>query len=255
MNKFPEPSIQPPVLTLPSASSDIPNKYQNLSQIAKASGKALRSWVSQPVGKNAIAQFKLDHPEIEQPIITIRGRGKAQGTYAHPSLAAIFAAWCNPQFTAAVVDENIKIRQQNAVLAGQIEDYHSRRLSPVKDPVGQIKHEASWDDGNLFFGKTYGCKIAKDKYCNLEALSKKQWEECHVITDLYWELGQLADHIRWWERNGKPFAITTEPYESRVTEEALSDLQKKCDNLDLLLNVGENSEWKSGCKWIEIRRS
>lgn len=248
-------NIQPPFSLIPSVPNGIPIGYQNLSQIAKASGKPLGNWIQRKAGKNAIAQFKLDHPEIEQPIIVIKGRVAAQGTYAHPLLAARFAQWCNPDFVEHVVADNIKIRQQNAVLAGQIEDYHSKRLSPVKDPVGQNKHEAAWDDGNLFFGKTYGCKIAKGKYCTLETLSKKQWEECHVITDLHWELGQLADHIRWWERNGKPFAITTEPYESQVTEEALSDLQKKCDNLDLLLDVGEKSEWNSGCYWIEIRRS
>jgi hypothetical protein len=91
---------------------NIPTDYQNLSQIAKAAKKRLGSWVNQPVGKTAIAQFKLDHPEITEPIIVVQGRGKAQGTYAHPLLAAIFAAWCDPKFTKHVVAENALLREK-----------------------------------------------------------------------------------------------------------------------------------------------
>lgn len=96
----------------------IPESYKNLTQIAITFNVHLPNWIDRPVGKNAIAQFKLQHPDIAEPIITVRGRGKAQGTYAHPELAAIFAAWCNPQFTAHVVAENTALKAAMAKLIG-----------------------------------------------------------------------------------------------------------------------------------------
>jgi KilA-N domain len=101
---------------------NIPPEYKNLSTIAKASGKRLDSWVNYPVGKNAIAEFQLKHPEIEYPLITKRGKGG--GTWGHLELAAIFAAWCDPQFTAEVVKQNEllkeKIRTFQVVTPAQI---------------------------------------------------------------------------------------------------------------------------------------
>jgi KilA-N domain len=89
---------------------NIPIGYKNLSAIAKASGKRLDSWVNYPVGKTAIAEFKLKYPEIEHPLVTKKGRGG--GTWGHPELAAIFAAWCNPQFTAEVVEQNALLKEK-----------------------------------------------------------------------------------------------------------------------------------------------
>jgi KilA-N domain len=81
---------------------NIPTEYKNLSVIAKASGTRLNNWVNRSVGKKAIADFKLKYPEIEYPLVTKKGRGG--GTWGHPELAAIFAAWCDPRFTAAVME-------------------------------------------------------------------------------------------------------------------------------------------------------
>ena len=96
---------------------NIPNEYKNLSAIAKTSGKRLGNWVNYPVGKKAMADFKLKYPEIEQPLIAKKGKGG--GTWGHPELAAIFAAWCNPMFTAQVVEQNAQVIQQNIQLNEQ----------------------------------------------------------------------------------------------------------------------------------------
>ena len=96
---------------------NIPNEYKNFSAIAKTSGKRLGNWVNYPVGKKAMANFKLKYPEIEQPLIAKKGKGG--GTWGHPELAAIFAAWCNPMFTAQVVEQNAQVIQQNIQLNEQ----------------------------------------------------------------------------------------------------------------------------------------
>jgi KilA-N domain len=100
---------------------NIPNEYKNLSTIAKASGKRLNKWVNGAAGKTAIADFKLKYPEIEYPLVTKKGRGG--GTWGHPELAAIFAAWCNPQFTAEVVEQNVQLKEQNALLQEKIRTF------------------------------------------------------------------------------------------------------------------------------------
>ena len=73
------------------------------------------------MGKKAIADFKLKYPEIDNPIVTKQGKGG--GTWAHPELAAIFAAWCNPGFTAKVVEQNIQLKEQNALLKEKIRTF------------------------------------------------------------------------------------------------------------------------------------
>jgi hypothetical protein len=97
----------------------IPENYKNLSEIARSTGKELRSWINRKTGKDAIVKFNASHPDIENPVITIRGRGKEQGTWAHPELAAIFAAWCDPLFTAIITEQNVQLKEQNVQLKEQ----------------------------------------------------------------------------------------------------------------------------------------
>lgn len=122
---------------------NIPPEYKNLSTIAKASGKRLDNWVNYPVGKKAIADFKLKYPEIEYPLITKRGRGG--GTWGHPELAAIFAAWCDPLFTAHVVEQNIQLKDQNALLKEKIRTFQvdtPAQIAAAIDEVVEVKQMA-----------------------------------------------------------------------------------------------------------------
>lgn len=89
----------------------IPPEYKSLSKIASRSGVELRSWVSQNVGKKAIIAFRSAHPEVEHPLISRRGKGG--GTWAHPLLAAQFAAWCDPSFVAHAVAQNNEVIAQS----------------------------------------------------------------------------------------------------------------------------------------------
>ena len=92
----------------------IPPEYKSLSDIAKKSGIALRSWIHQSVGRKAIIAFRSAHPEILNPIATKEGKGG--GTYAHPLLAAQFASWCDPTFVSHVVAQNTEVIAQNIEL-------------------------------------------------------------------------------------------------------------------------------------------
>ena len=123
-----------------------PTEYRNLSAVAKLSGKRLGNWVNYPVGKKAIADFKLKYPEIEHPLVTKKGRGG--GTWGHPELAAIFAAWCDARFTAEVVAQNVQLKEQNALLKEKIRTFQvdtpaqiAARLEEV-DEVEGIKQMA-----------------------------------------------------------------------------------------------------------------
>jgi KilA-N domain len=122
---------------------NIPTEYKNLSTIAKASGKRLDSWVNYPVGKKAIVDFNLKYPEIEQPLVTKKGKGG--GTWAHPELAAIFAAWCNPTFTAEVVEQNVQLKEQNALLKEKIRTFQVNtpaQIAAVRDEAEKVKQMA-----------------------------------------------------------------------------------------------------------------
>ena len=119
---------------------NIPNEYKNLSAIAKASGTRLNNWVDRSVGKKAIVDFKLKYPEIDEPLMTKKGRGG--GTWGHPELAAIFAAWCNADFTAEVVAQNIRLKEQNALLKEKIRTFQvntPEQIDSVQDEAADVK--------------------------------------------------------------------------------------------------------------------
>ena len=123
----------------------IPENYKNLSEIARSTGKELRSWINRKTGKDAIVKFNESHPDIENPVITIRGRGKEQGTWAHPELAAIFAAWCDPRFTAEVVKQNVQLREQNELLKEKIRTFQvdtPAQIAARLDEVVEVKRMA-----------------------------------------------------------------------------------------------------------------
>lgn len=104
-----------------------------------------------------------------------------------------------------------------------------------------------WRTGKTPFGLTNGAKISSGAF-TLEGLAQgrhKRLQERHA-----YPLG-LGDHTRYWIKDGKPYAITTEPYPSVD----LIGLQIECDRLGLEMTVGETSEWNPGhCQWIQITR-
>ncbi len=122
---------------------NIPNEYRNLSVIAKASEKRLNDWVNRSVGKKALADFKLKYPEIDEPLVIKKGRGG--GTWAHPELAAIFAAWCNPWFTVKVVEQNIQLKDQNELLKEKIRTFKVNtpaEIESARDEAEKVKQMA-----------------------------------------------------------------------------------------------------------------
>jgi KilA-N domain len=122
---------------------NIPNEYRNLSVIAKASEKRLNDWVNRSVGKKAIAEFKLKYPEIDEPLVIKKGRGG--GTWGHPELAAVFAAWCNPWFTANVVEQNIQLKDQNELLKEKIRTFKVNtpaEIESARDEAEKVKEMA-----------------------------------------------------------------------------------------------------------------
>lgn len=89
----------------------IPSHYINLGTIAKSANKKTTDWTRQDPGKSQIAQFERNRPEIARPLIKLRGRNG--GTWAHPELAAIFAAWCRVEF-AGYQQQYIRVLESKA---------------------------------------------------------------------------------------------------------------------------------------------
>lgn len=72
-------------------------------------------------------------------------KGKGGGTWGHPELAAIFAAWCNPGFTAEVVEQNIRLKEQNALLKEKIRTFQvdtPAQIAARLDEVAEVKRMA-----------------------------------------------------------------------------------------------------------------
>jgi hypothetical protein len=145
----------------------IPTEYKNLSTIAKASGTRLNNWINRSVGKRAIIDFKLKYPEIEHPLVTKQGKGG--GTWGHPELAAIFAAWCNPQFTAEVVEQNIQLKEQNALLQEKIRTFQVNLPFEVLAELDEV--EAT---------KQLAYKAKEKTEQEIELIAK-----CHFVQNIY----------------------------------------------------------------------
>jgi hypothetical protein len=194
---------------------NVPDNYKNLREIASASQKSLSNWADKPSGKNAIAAFAKSHPEIENPIITKRGKGG--GTYAHPELAAIFAAWCDPQFPGfqqkVIEFQRTKIQAMlpfisDAEIQRQMANPMEQRMLSVAnpqtdtervvawmekyrdDPMAEnlvkqlLEHPAQINPGTCFDKKRWGTKSAFDRACD-------QWEIFDRIIEMmrgnqYW---------------------------------------------------------------------
>ncbi|WP_309729327.1 KilA-N domain-containing protein, partial [Chamaesiphon sp. OTE_75_metabat_556] len=74
-----------------------------------------------------------------------KGRSVDRGTWAHPELAAIFAAWCNPQFTAEVVEQNVQLKEQNELLKEKIRTFQvdtPAQIAAAMDEVVEVKKMA-----------------------------------------------------------------------------------------------------------------
>jgi hypothetical protein len=110
-----------------------------------------------------------------------------------------------------------------------------------------------WFDGETAFGKDNQCQVTKRTF-NLQGLSSRKF-----TTDagcMYAEFpGGIGDHTRFWFKDGKPFAITTEPYS--VGEHEYGILQEECLKLGLTINrIEDKSEWNpEQCLWIEILKN
>jgi hypothetical protein len=122
----------------------IPSNYVNISQIAKKSGKRLTNWMHQKIGKEQIERFTMNNPSIENPIVSIKGRCKNRGTYAHPELAAIFSAWCDPDFAGFQQKSVRQIDKLDMELEEAFKEADRRdrsfRVLSQKDPLKQIQN-------------------------------------------------------------------------------------------------------------------
>jgi hypothetical protein len=201
---------------------NIPSKYENLGEIASASGKKVSTWVKQDPGKSQIAAFAESHPEIENPIITKRGKGG--GTYAHPELAAIFAVWCNPNFAGfqqKVITHQVRVIEfqrtkiqsmlpfiSDGEIQRQMANPMEQRMLSVanpqsdtervitwlekyrEDPMAEglvkrlLEHPAQINPGTCYDKATWGTKAAFDRACD-------RWEVIDRIIEMmrgnqYW---------------------------------------------------------------------
>lgn len=79
------------------------DRYVCLTDMAKASGKKTNDWHRTKEAKDFISALSDDTgiPVSSLTEITI-GKGKDQGTFAHPLIAYQFAQWCNPVFAIQV---------------------------------------------------------------------------------------------------------------------------------------------------------
>jgi hypothetical protein len=109
----------------------------------------------------------------------------------------------------------------------------------------------NWVEGKTAFGREHGCKTGKRRF-TLEGLASARFKQAEELIDAHYP-GDIGDHTRFWIKNRKPFAITTEPY--HLDLQKLEDLRILCDKLGLVMAYRSDkiSEWNpDGCKWIEI---
>jgi hypothetical protein len=116
--------------------------------------------------------------------------------------------------------------------------------------------DKDWYEGNTPFAKKYGCKVTRRAF-NLVGLATGTFTTGMRVDNLPETAckdfpGHVGDHTRFWVKDGKPFAITTEPYS--LDETKFQTLDDECFSIGLAIEVSDLSEWNPGlCKWIEIR--
>lgn len=98
--------------------------------------------------------------------------------------------------------------------------------------------------------KNFGCKWSKRPF-DLEGLASGKFLPSYVNPCWSDQISSLFDHVRYWQKDRKPFAITTEPYQ--LDFDALDNLRYRCATHGLRIVVNGRSEWNpGGCLWIEI---
>ena len=82
----------------------ISDGYINLTEIAKANGQQIDSWMQLEKAKELFAEFERQQmelfPEKPYPLFVLKENtyGGTSGTYVHPDIAIVFAQWCSPKF-------------------------------------------------------------------------------------------------------------------------------------------------------------
>ena len=73
--------------------------YVSLTDMAKASGKRVNDYLENKATNEYLAGLSDDTGiPVSSLIHTVRGKGKNQGTWAHPEIAIDFAQWCSVPF-------------------------------------------------------------------------------------------------------------------------------------------------------------
>jgi KilA-N domain len=170
---------------------EIPKEYKSLTEIARLNNSTLSSWMTRKVGKDAIAAFTKSHPDIENPVIIIRGRGKNQGTYAHPALAAIFAVWCNPSLPA----DHHKLIKMAAEKISQL----TSQLPQPAPGITVLQIGGFTIEHDELLGLTNLSAIAKENNADLKEWFKKGYKAAAraVMNETDLDLHQLV-----WEKEG-----------------------------------------------------
>jgi hypothetical protein len=118
-------------------------------------------------------------------------------------------------------------------------------------------HKDNWLAGNTPFSARCECTISRGMF-TLDGLAARKFKRGKNIDGIpamgYLGFpGGIGDHTRFWTKDGKPFAITTEPYSLDYAK--LQALKDECEELGLIIEWSDHSEWNAGCcKWVEIRR-
>lgn len=75
------------------------DSYVSLTDMAKATGKRVNDYLSLDSSLDYFSALSDDTGIAVSSLIQIsQGKGKIQGTWAHPEIAIDFASWCNVQF-------------------------------------------------------------------------------------------------------------------------------------------------------------
>jgi hypothetical protein len=75
------------------------DSYVSLTDMAKAAGKLVADYLRIDSTKEYLEALSYDMGiPISSLIHVVQGKGKFQGTWAHPEIAIDFASWCNVQF-------------------------------------------------------------------------------------------------------------------------------------------------------------
>lgn len=171
------------------------NGYVSLTDMAKAAGKQVNDYLRLDTTKAYLEALSMDiNTPVSALVKVVQGKGKKQGTWAHPEVASRFSQWCkSPQNKKTTKIGEISVRNKLATkLSGQTEVPCKTGFVDIlaEQEVIEVKTIKDWK-GAIGQVLVYACEF-KNKTPRIHLFGNASTEYKHMILSFCSRLNVVA---------------------------------------------------------------